>query len=939
MSSRGGGGGGKGRGQNRGRAENPRPNPRLVQDGNQTRERAANEAPTNESAPPEDQDHKRIEDQIVKGLTQPDDGDGIPHRAAYGTQGSNVLLLANYIKLKAEKNLFRYKVTLGGQERDKPTGRKLARIIVLLLRRIIEESNSILTDKMLVTDFSEILISCVEIPESALNKTHDISYFHEDEKRAGENALTFQLKIEREKDLPTIALGRSSRNNESMTQALNIFLNYYSKSSKNHITIGSSRSFPLKNNNQIKLGSGLITIKGYYSSIRPASGRVLANINVSYGVFYPESRLDDIIRNYRGPYEQLARILKGVRVKPLYDIKNKDGDSVRRAKTIFGFASEKDGTIDGRNKIEKAPKVPRYGATADEVKFWFNGNYISVFSFFRQERLKTVSKTVPVINVGTLQKPTYLPSDLCEVLIGQRARVGLNDRQMNVLAKASIRTPSKNKEDISPDGIRAIGLSHDANPMMEHFGLSVPSHDLIAVQGRVLRPPRVMYGGTIVEGVKWNLRDVKFRPGSSERHCLAVYIGEPDDPQKMSDSFHELCENMNDMGINMKPLKPLETIPVSNGRDFLKDRLRVLFNTKAKDVDFVIMLLKQKSSDIYNYVKSLADKEYGKTTVCLAQETLKRTNPRNLAGNLALKLNLKLGFNNQAVHGESLGEILNLKETMVVGIDVTHSPDQGAASIAGMVASVDKNLGQWPAVLRRQGESREEMVTQLKEMLETRLDLWKARNDGHLPSSILIYRDGVSEGQYKLVREKELSKLQDACDKLYYGTGKKPTMTMVIVGKRHHTRFYAWEGKSYGNPEPGTVVDRGITDAVNWDFFLQPHTPLRGTARPAHYFVVHDEIFRNKYDKDAANKLETFTHDLCFMFGRSTGAVSICTPAYYADLACNRARCYVADDDSNAGASEGQDAEVASSSSEEKKPKGSDGLLIHTELENTMFYI
>jgi len=29
------------------------------------------------------------------------------------------------------------------------------------------------------------------------------------------------------------------------------------------------------------------------------------------------------------------------------------------------------------------------------------------------------------------------------------------------------------------------------------------------------------------------------------------------------------------------------------------------------------------------------------------------------------------------------------------------------------------------------------------------------------------------------------------------------------------------------------------------------------------------------------------------MFGRATKAVSICPPAYYADLACERSRCYL----------------------------------------------
>ncbi|OBT44143.1 hypothetical protein VE00_04788 [Pseudogymnoascus sp. WSF 3629] len=38
--------------------------------------------------------------------------------------------------------------------------------------------------------------------------------------------------------------------------------------------------------------------------------------------------------------------------------------------------------------------------------------------------------------------------------------------------------------------------------------------------------------------------------------------------------------------------------------------------------------------------------------------------------------------------------------------------------------------------------------------------------------------------------------------------------------------------------------------------------------------------------------LEELTHNICYFFARATNAVSICPPAYYADLACERARCY-----------------------------------------------
>ena len=93
---------------------------------------------------------------------------------------------------------------------------------------------------------------------------------------------------------------------------------------------------------------------------------------------------------------------------------------------------------------------------------------------------------------------------------------------------------------------------------------------------------------------------------------------------------------------------------------------------------------------------------------------------------------------------------------MVVGVDVTH-PSPGSASnapsIAGRVASVDRRLGQWPAYLRIR-ESRKEMVSELGSMFKSRLHLFKSKGKHTtLPENILVYYDGVSEGQYATVLE------------------------------------------------------------------------------------------------------------------------------------------------------------------------------------------
>ena len=125
------------------------------------------------------------------------------------------------------------------------------------------------------------------------------------------------------------------------------------------------------------------------------------------------------------------------------------------------------------------------------------------------------------------------------------------------------------------------------------------------------------------------------------------------------------------------------------------------------------------------------------------------------------------------------------------------------------------------------------------------------------PKRILFYRDGVSEGQFKQVLEKEVPLIkglshtppyihrlltQDALEACK-DTGIDPTITVIVVGKRHHVRFFPAPNVAdrSGNCPAGTVVDTDVVHPTEFDFYLQSHGGLLGTSRPAHYSVLKDE--------------------------------------------------------------------------------------------------
>lgn len=521
------------------------------------------------------------------------------------------------------------------------------------------------------------------------------------------------------------------------------------------------------------------------------------------------------------------------------------------------------------------------------------------------------------------------------------------------MIRFAVRKPYENAGFITNDGPKAIGLLPGQNPVLGRLGISI-TPNMITVHGRVLPAPDVKYVSTkaSVRFGSWNMAEYKF---NTTRNLPAAFrwsygfINEYNGPRPAFGNIDEVHRHMlsfygalQKVGMKIPPPMKGRELKIRGSED---PALEEAFKTAPQ---LLLIILPGLDTVLYNKIKFLGDIKYGVHTICVVGSKFVKGDPQYF-GNVSLKFNLKLGGVNQLVDNVARG-LVDLERTMIVGIDVTH-PSPGSASnapsVAAVVASIDKSLGQFPADLRIQ-QGREEMVLDLDGMIKSRLNVWKTLGQHQsLPDNILIYRDGVSEGDYDRVLEQELPLIRKACADTYPATASNqglPKITIVIVGKRHHTRFYPTKGENAdrsSNTANGTVVDRGVTQPRNWDFFMQAHAAIQGTARPAHYYVILDEIFPSRKSApgmvNTADMLEELTHGLCYMFGRATKAVSICPPAYYADIVCERARRYLSrlfDDMTPSGTP----APSTKSGGTSLDPKAED-VAIHPNLRNTMFYI
>lgn len=522
------------------------------------------------------------------------------------------------------------------------------------------------------------------------------------------------------------------------------------------------------------------------------------------------------------------------------------------------------------------------------------------------------------------------------------------------MLKHACKPPSENAASLETVARQVLGLDDQT---LGQFGVTV-GKNLLAVHARVLNAPVIRYGGGS-GNVKplngsWNMSKVKvFRGCSVERWAFMQISPNPErcpliDPKYIA-KFQEVAQNM---GIDLaQPVQSDGPQVISTDAAARGDVLDEVFKwAQEQKLEFLLFVFapNEDKDGAYQKIKFLGDCAYGIHTSCvvaqkfvdgpedIAQGTEKVNAP--YFTNVLLKWNLKKG----GINHQLTQDIALLKEgkTMVVGYDVTHPTNMPMGkgntppSLVGVVASTDKDLGQWPSVVWEQASKQEMLDDRLVDAFKSRLDLWvgKAPHSEDLPENIVIFRDGVSEGQFAQVLALELPKIRKACREKYDNT--QPKLTIVVSVKRHQTRFYpAMSGEQgvTGNIKCGTVIDRDVTQASYWDFYLTAHHALQGTARPAHYTVLLDEVFRANYGSAAADNLEKLTHEMCYLFGRATKAISICPPAYYADIVCERARDHRPHmfDASDEGASV---ASVATTSA-------SGTISIHQNLKDSMYYI
>ena len=130
--------------------------------------------------------------------------------------------------------------------------------------------------------------------------------------------------------------------------------------------------------------------------------------------------------------------------------------------------------------------------------------------------------------------------------------------------------------------------------------------------------------------------------------------------------------------------------------------------------------------------------------------------------------------------------------------------------------------------------------------------------NGKYPERIVIYRDGVSDGQIPHVFDVEMPQIRCAISELA-GDENQIKLAFVIVTKRVNARFFLRNSpspKDVQNPAPGTVVDTEVTRRERYDFYLVSQSTRQGTVAPTCYNIIEDNTnWKPNHHQSLAYKL------------------------------------------------------------------------------------
>ncbi|KAK3807380.1 MAG: Piwi domain-containing protein [Benniella sp.] len=655
-------------------------------------------------------------------------------------------------------------------------------------------------------------------------------------------------------------------------QALNINMSH--KIFSESVAVGRSAFTP---NNRVDLGEGVEKWEGVFQSIRPGQGRLYANIDVASTAFYKGGNAADL----------MVEVAKRRNVNELNGFDRRDVVGLQKHFKQCSFTVTHRGGDSRRYKVSEVSMQPASRITFDQETNGGKKVKVSIPQYYQTAyNLRLKFPFLPCLGVRGREGTMYFPAEVCSIVPGKRYGGKLNEDQTTAMIKSTTTRPHERSQRIN--GLCSM-LDFRNNEYMKAFGMEV-AREMTPVPARVLQAPQVQYRNNtsvIPQYGSWQLNPSRKMVEGKTLTSWGVLVYDKEnylDKPRIYNFLRLLVSTLQENGMTITDPNPPIMYSQMGVVDKSVEAMVSMIEQKSRSPPELILVIMQKKSQTYSAIKTYCETNHrtGVMTQCALSKHISKAN-KMYCGNIGLKINTKLGGVNNTLRNDAIPFLTQLP-TMIIGADVTHpAPGEIKPSVVAVVASMDCNSFRYTGRLKVQG-SRVEVIDELKSMVYDLLMTFKGRNKV-FPQRILFYRDGVSEGQYAEIMQKEVSAVKQACEQAKI----RVDVTFCVVKKRHHARFFPRKPEDTdksGNCVAGTVVDKVITHPTEFDFYLQSHGGLQGTSRPTLYHVLLDE---NGFGSDGIQEL---TYRLCHVYARCTKTVSIVPAVYYAHLLAYRARHY-----------------------------------------------
>ncbi|KAK0673655.1 Piwi domain-containing protein [Cercophora samala] len=670
-------------------------------------------------------------------------------------------------------------------------------------------------------------------------------------------------------------------------------------------------------------------IKGIYSAIRLNSSNITGgqglgvNVDVSNNTYFTGQNMAQLARHLVinlcpnvGPHKpdefyQFVRPVKGKDGKwgPSAGFKALRRLQNLRFRVTHRGKKDKNG-VEIPSPIYKVRRVvfeAEYGAagaTAKDVKFdrkefdeatqQIKVTKCSVFEYYEKHyKMRIRLWQLPLIETV---KAGYFPMELCEVERFCPYPFKLDADQTTKMLRFAVQPPKDRKLQIEK---MVAQLQWGNDKFLKQFGIQMDSN-MPKVEARIIPNPGISFGNKVVNpGVsgRWDLRGLKFmEPNPQPLKSWGFCVTQDCADQATVTAFYKNWANIfKGHGGRIENDPVIFRAQGSEYAEIVKNAWNTVGTKFRTNPQIIFFILKDKSTWYYERLKRSSDCRFAMPTQMLNVQQVKKGQAQ-YCSNVCLKVNAKLGGctavaiktqAGQPLKPNSVSPHFDSQPTMFIGADVSHgAAGQMSPSVAAMTVSMDRAATKYAAAAQTNGW-RVEIIQpyNMVQMLGPMIHKWHKRN-GTYPKRVFYMRDGVSEGQYAHVMAHEFPAMKKAFQECMGAGVSLPQFTIIIATKRHHIRFFPEPNAAdkNGNALPGTLVEREVTHPFQYDFYLCSHVAIKGTARPVHYTVLHDEV------KLTPAKLQEMIYHQCYQYVRSTTPVSLHPAVYYAHLVSNRAR-------------------------------------------------